>query len=440
LRKYGKINLFLRFEFQPHSDNNPIKGAKTVFFYQHHNQFMQITTLSLANHRVLLRVDFNVPMDADGFITDDSRIRAALPTIDYLIAQQAKVILISHLGRPKKDKEGKFDKLKFGLGAVAAHLSELVSTSVLFADDCLGAEVEEIIGELQAGEILLLENVRFYPEEEAGDKVFAEKLSKLADIYINDAFGTAHRDHASTCTVAQFFAPERKAFGFLMEKEVESGKRLLQQPKGGFIAIIGGAKVSDKILLLRSLLGKVESIIIGGAMAFTFIKAQGGNVGKSLVETDKLDLALALLSEAKEAGVEILLPVDALAADSFDNNSPFAACNSADIPSERMGLDIGEKTQAIFAQVIAKASTIFWNGPMGVFEFSNFAQGTAAVAQAVVTATQNGAFSLVGGGDSVAALQQMGKGDEVSFISTGGGAMLELIENGDLVGVAAIGS
>jgi len=400
---------------------------------------MQITELSLANQRVLLRVDFNVPMDADGFITDDSRIQAALPTINYLIEKKAKVILVSHLGRPKKDKEGKFDKLKFSLGAVAAHLSELVSASVLFAEDCLGAEVEEIISELQAGEILLLENVRFYPEEEAGDKVFAEKLSKLADVYINDAFGTAHRDHASTCTVAQFFPHERKAFGFLMKKEVENGKKLLLQPKTNFVAIIGGAKVSDKILLLRSLLSKVETIIIGGAMAFTFIKAKGGNVGKSLVEEDKMDLALSLLSEAEAAGVKILLPVDALAADSFDNNSPFATYEAQNIPAERMGLDIGEKSQNLFAAAIEGATTIFWNGPMGVFEFSNFAQGTASVAQAVVTATEKGAFSLVGGGDSVAALQQMGKGDEVSFISTGGGAMLELIENGDLVGVAAIG-
>ncbi len=401
---------------------------------------MQITELSLANQRVLLRVDFNVPMDEDGFITDDSRIQAALPTITYLIEQQAKIILVSHLGRPKKDKMGKFDKLKFSLGAVAAHLSELVASSVLFADDCLGAEVEEIISELQAGEILLLENVRFYPEEEAGDKVFAEKLAQLADIYINDAFGAAHREHASTCTVADFFDNQHKAFGFLMKKEVESGKKLLQQPKNQFVAIIGGAKVSDKILLLRSLLEKVETIVIGGAMAFTFIKAQGGNVGKSLVEDDKIELALSLLSEAKSLGVRILLPVDALAADSFDNDSPFELCDSANINNERMGLDIGQQSQDLFAAAIEDAKTIFWNGPMGVFEFENFAQGTAAIAEAVVRATQNGAFSLVGGGDSVAALQQMGKADEVSFISTGGGAMLELIENGNLVGVAAIGN
>ena len=377
-------------------------------------------------------------MDEDGFITDDSRIQAALPTIAYLVAQKAKVILISHLGRPKKDKKGEFAPLKFSLGAVAAHLSELQTAPVLFASDSLGAEVEEIIAELEMGDILLLENVRFYPEEEAGDKVFASKLAALADIYINDAFGTAHRAHASTCTIAQFFPHERKAFGFLMQQEVSNGKKLLQQPQKGFIAIIGGAKVSDKILLLHSLLTKVETIIIGGAMAFTFIKAKGGDVGQSLVESDKIPVALELLAASKVAGVQILLPIDALAADSFDNNSPFELYDSAEIPAERMGLDIGVATQAIFAAVIQKAQTIFWNGPMGVFEFDNFAEGTAVVAEAVVAATEKGAFSLVGGGDSVAALQQLGKAEGVSFISTGGGAMLELIENGDLVGVAAI--
>ena len=402
----------------------------------------QLESLAVENKRVFVRVDFNVPVDKEtGDITDDTRLRAALPTINYLRKKGAKVILASHFGRPKAKEDGTADRGKYGLYPVAAYLPSLFENeevNVLFIEDCIGEEVEQIIAEMEAGDILLLDNTRFYTEEEKGDMAFAEKLAKLADVYVNDAFGAAHREHASTSTMARFFAPENKAFGFLMKKELESADKLLNNPARPFVAIVGGAKVSDKILLLESLLEKVDTLIVGGGMAYTFMKAQGGNIGKSLVELDKLDLAKSLMEKAKAKGVQLLLPEDTISADAFKNEAKTITVNSMNIEDDYMGLDIADKAIATFTTALASAKTIFWNGPMGVFEMSNFAKGTQAIAQAVVEATQNGAYSLIGGGDSVAALQQMGKADEVSFVSTGGGAMLELIEQGTLPGVEAI--
>lgn len=402
----------------------------------------QLESLAVENKRVLVRVDFNVPVDKEtGDITDDTRLRAALPTINYLRKKGAKVILASHFGRPKAKEDGTPDRGKYGLYPVAAYLPSLFEdeeVSVLFSEECIGAEVEEIIADLEPGDILLLDNTRFYAEEEKGDMAFAEQLSKLADVYVNDAFGAAHREHASTCTIAKFFDANNKAFGYLMAKELESADKLLHNPARPFVAIVGGAKVSDKILLLESLLEKVDTLIVGGGMAYTFMQAQGGKIGKSLVEMDKLDLAKSLMEKAKAKGVQLLLPEDTIAADAFKNEANTIAVNTMDIAADYMGLDIGEKAIATFSKAIGEAKTIFWNGPMGVFEMSNFAKGTQAIAEAVIEATSNGAYSLIGGGDSVAALQQMGKADAVSFVSTGGGAMLELIENGTLPGVEAI--
>lgn len=399
---------------------------------------MQLENLDVAGKRVLVRVDFNVPTDGKGNVTDDTRIRAALPTIQFLLNKGASVILMSHFGRPKASADGTFDKVKYGLGQVVPTLSALLGKPAYFAEDCIGEIAQKAVAALQTGDVLLLENTRFYKEEEKGDADFAKQLAALGDVYVNDAFGAAHRSHASTCVIANQFGAASKAFGFLMGKELESANRLLHSPARPFTAIIGGAKVSDKIMLLDSLVEKVDNLLIGGGMAYTLLKAQGAQVGKSLVEADKLDIARQLLDKAQARGVKIYLPEDSLVADAFSNDANRQTADSTAIADDLMGLDIAEKARATFAQVVLESKSIFWNGPMGVFEMPNFAQGTFTIADAVAEATQRGAFSLVGGGDSVAALHQSGKSDQVSFVSTGGGAMLELIESGTLPGVEAI--
>lgn len=395
----------------------------------------------LNNKRALVRVDFNVPIDSDGTITDDTRIRMALPTILHLLNEGASVILMSHLGRPLKKKlpDGSIDRARFSLRPVAEHLSGLLDKPVSFAEDCIGQAVVQKVSELKSGQVLLLENTRFYEQETKGDPEFAKQLASFGDIYINDAFGAAHREHASTATVARFFAKNHKSFGFLMEKELESAKKLLENPQTPVVAIIGGAKVSDKIGLLEALLESTSEILIGGAMAYTFIKARGGNVGNSLVEEDKYELALSLLEKAGKKNVRIHLPSDSIAASAFAADAQTRITPSDNIPENWMGLDIGPEAIREFTSVIDHAGSILWNGPMGVFEMPAFAQGTMAIAEAVSkSTTTNGAYSLVGGGDSVAAINQSGLQNDISFISTGGGAMLELLEGKVLPGVAAI--
>ena len=401
---------------------------------------MYLEQLELADKKVLLRVDFNVPLDSDYNITDDTRIHGALPTIQYILEQGGTVILMSHLGRPqKKPKEdGSIDRERFTLRHTVARLSELLGQSVDFVEDTVGTVVEMAIAKLDKGAVLILENARFYKEEKKGDRDFAQQLAKLADVYVNDAFGTAHRAHASTCTVAQFFDNEHRGFGFLIKRELENAAKLTHNPARPFTAIVGGAKVSDKILLLEKLLDNVDNILVGGGMAYTFVKAQGGAIGNSLVEDDKIDTATELLAKAAEKGVNILLPIDSVIADAFDNNANRKVLDSNKIPEGWMGLDLGAKAVAEFAAVVTNSKSLVWNGPMGVFELPNFAKGTEAIAEAVVVATQNGAFSLIGGGDSVAAINKLGKADQVSFVSTGGGAMLKLLEGGVLPGIAAI--
>jgi len=383
--------------------------------------------------KALVRVDFNVPLDKDFNITDDKRMRAALPTITKILNDGGSVILMSHLGRPKGGPEDKYS-LKHILG----DLSRMLDLEVKFADDCIGAEAVEKAKNLEPGQVLLLENLRFYKEEEKGDKDFAEKLSKLGDVYVNDAFGTAHRAHASTSIIAQFF-PTEKYFGYLMAEELKNAEKINHHAEKPFTAIMGGAKVSDKILLIESLLDKVDNLIIGGGMAYTFAKAQGGEIGTSLLEADRMELCLQLLEKAKAKGVNILLPVDTVIADKFDNDAQKKNVDSGQIPADWMGLDIGPKSIDLFADVIKKSKTLLWNGPMGVFEMANFEQGTRAIAEAVVAATkENGAFSLIGGGDSAAAIAKFGLEDEVSYVSTGGGALLEYMEGKELPGVKAI--
>ncbi len=377
--------------------------------------------------RVLVRVDFNVPMDANKQITDDTRIRAAVPTIRYLLEQQAIVILASHLGRPK----GEFN-LKYSLAPVAERLSSLIEVPVEMAADCVGEEVKAQISRLKPGQVILLENVRFHAEEEKNDPVFAAKLAELADIYINDAFGTAHRAHASTEGVAKLLP---SGAGFLLQKELEVMGKALTAPERPFTAIIGGAKVSDKIGVIDNLLDKVDSLIIGGGMANTFLQAQGHNVGKSLVEADKLELAQSLLAKAASNGVNLLLPVDLVVAERFAPDAPHKIVMVTEIPADWMALDIGPASQAAFAQVIAQAKTVLWNGPMGVFEMPAFARGTEAVAKALAV---SGAISIVGGGDSVAAVEKAGLADKITHISTGGGASLEFLEGKELPGVTAL--
>jgi len=383
--------------------------------------------------KALIRVDFNVPLDKDFSITDDKRMRAALPTITKILNDGGAVILMSHLGRPKGGPEEKYS-LKHILG----DLSRMLDLEVKFADDCIGADAAEKAKNLEPGQVLLLENLRFYKEEEKGDKEFAGTLAKLGDVYVNDAFGTAHRAHASTSIIAEFF-PTEKYFGYLMAEELKNAEKINNNADKPFTAIMGGAKVSDKILLIESLLDKVDNLIIGGGMAYTFAKAQGGEIGTSLLEADRMELCLELLEKAKAKGVNILLPVDTVIADKFDNDAQKKNVDSGQIPADWMGLDIGPKTIELFADVIKNSKTLLWNGPMGVFEMANFEQGTRAIAEAVVAATkENDAFSLIGGGDSAAAIAKFGLEDEVSYVSTGGGALLEYMEGKELPGVKAI--
>ncbi len=399
-----------------------------------------MTNLEVNNKKVLIRVDFNVPLDEKRRITDDTRMRKALPTIQTLLKQGASVIIMSHLGRPQKKRkaDGSIDVSKFTLANLVPHLSELLGRPVRFSPQCVGDKVRKLAANLKPGEVLLLENTRFHKEESAGDVAFAQKLAALADVFVNDAFGTAHRAHASTTTVAQFFEKDAKAFGFLMQKEIENANCVLSDPKRPLTAIIGGAKVSDKILLLERLIDFVDNLIVGGGMAYTFFKAQGGEVGDSLVENDKLDLAKSLLQKATNKGIRFMLPRDSIIADGFSNDANFKTCPSSIIPQNWMGLDIGSKACTEFVKAILQSETILWNGPMGVFEMEHFAGGTKAIAKAVATATARGAFSLVGGGDSVAAVNKLGLAEKVSYVSTGGGAMLEFLEGKELPGIKAI--
>ncbi|MBB6235470.1 phosphoglycerate kinase [Pedobacter sp. AK013] len=392
-----------------------------------------IDQFDFKDKKALIRVDFNVPLDDEFKITDDKRIRAALPTISKILKDGGAVILMSHLGRPK---DGPTDK--YSLKHILSDLSALVGVEVKFADDCIGESAVKQAADLKSGEVLLLENLRFYKEEEKGDVAFAEKLSKLGDVYVNDAFGTAHRAHASTSIIAQFF-PNAKYFGYLMAAEVENAEKILNHAERPFTAIMGGAKVSDKILLIEKLLDKVDNLIIGGGMAYTFAKAQGGEIGTSLLEADKQELSLELIEKAKAKGVNLILPVDTVIADKFANDAAKKDVDSGHIPADWMGLDIGPKSVALFQDIIKNSKTLLWNGPMGVFEMESFQVGTKAVAEAVVAATKdNGAFSLIGGGDSAAAIAKFGMEDEVSYVSTGGGALLEYMEGKELPGVKAI--
>ena len=393
----------------------------------------QFSSHSFAGQKALIRVDFNVPLDDAYNITDDTRMRATIPTIQKIIKDGGSVILMSHLGRPKDGPTPKYSLIH-----IVGHLSKLLSVEVQFANDCIGEEAVNKAAALHAGQVLLLENLRFYKEEEKGDEAFAQKLSKLGTVYVNDAFGTAHRAHASTAVIAQFFAPGSKMFGLVMNAEVASAEKVLHGSEKPFTAIIGGAKVSDKILIIENLLDRATDIIIGGGMAYTFFKAQGGTIGTSICEDDRMPLALEILAKAKAKGVNIHLPVDNIIATEFSNTTERKNCESMSIPDGWMGLDIGEATRAKFAAVIESSKTILWNGPMGVFEMENYQAGTKAIAEAVAAATAKGAFSLVGGGDSVAAVNIFGFTDKVSYVSTGGGAMLEYFEGKVLPGIAAI--
>ncbi|HEY0896133.1 MAG TPA: phosphoglycerate kinase [Sphingobacteriaceae bacterium] len=391
-----------------------------------------IDQLNFSGRKALIRVDFNVPLDANFQITDDNRIQGALPTIQKILKEGGAVILMSHLGRPKAGPEE-----KYSLKHIVPHLSGVLGTDVRFAADCIGDEAVQQAAGLQAGQVLLLENLRFYKEEEKGDEAFAGKLARLGDVYVNDAFGTAHRAHASTAVIARFF-PGAKYFGYLMAAELENAERVLNNPERPFTAIMGGAKVSDKILLIERLLDKVDNLLIGGGMAYTFAKAKGGNIGKSLVEEDKLDLANSLVEKAKSKGVDLLLPHDSIIADAFSNDANVDVADNYDISDGWMGLDIGPDTVSKFMDVISSSKTILWNGPMGVFEMEKFENGTRSVAEAVVEATRRGAFSLIGGGDSAAAVSKFGFEEQVSYVSTGGGALLEYMEGKELPGVKAI--
>lgn len=394
----------------------------------------KFSSCNFKDQKVLVRVDFNVPLNNQLEITDDTRMRAAIPTIQKILDDKGMVILMSHLGRPKGGPEE-----KFSLRPLVNHLSTLLGgRTVLFANDCIGEQAFTTAAMMKPGEVLLLENLRFHKEEEQGDEGFARKLSELGDVYVNDAFGTAHRAHASTAVIAKFFPVEKRMFGLLMEGEVRSAETVLHQSKKPFTAIIGGAKVSDKILIIENLLKKANDIIIGGGMAYTFIKSLGGEIGKSLCEEDRLDVAKELLDRAKEAGVNIHLPSTSIIADKFDATANISSAPSNAIPEGWLGLDIGEVAREEFANVIKRSKTILWNGPMGVFEMEKFQAGTRAIAEAVAEATQHGAYSLVGGGDSVAAVNQFGFADKVSYVSTGGGAMLEYFEGKTLPGIAAV--
>ncbi len=390
-----------------------------------------IDDFNFKNQKALIRVDFNVPLNDQFKVTDATRIGAAKPTILKILNDGGSVVLISHLGRPKGIQAN------YSLKHIVYRVSEVLEIPVKFVDDCIGNRAEEAVNQLNNGEVLLLENLRFYDEEEAGDILFSEKLSKFGDIYVNDAFGTAHRAHASTTIIAQFF-PTKKCFGYLMASEIESIDKVLKNSEKPVLAILGGAKVSSKIGIIENILDKVNHIIIGGGMTFTFIKALGGKVGNSLVEDDKLDLALEILEKAKQKNVKIHLPIDVVIADSFSNDAKIRIEDVNNIPDGWMGLDVGPKTNIGFSFVIAQCKTILWNGPVGVFEMPNFAKGTIELGNAIAEATEDGAFSLVGGGDSVAAVNQFGFKHKVSYVSTGGGAMLEMLEGRVLPGIEAI--
>ena len=392
-----------------------------------------IDSLNFQNKRALIRVDFNVPLNDAFEVTDDTRIRAAAPTIKQILEKGGSVILMSHLGRPKEGPTN-----KYSLKHIVSTVSKLIGVEVVFADDCIGADAFEKSSTLKPGQVLLLENLRFYKEEEKGDVAFAEKLSKHGDIYVNDAFGTAHRAHASTAVIAQFFATNAKCFGYVMAGEVASIDKVINGAEAPFTAIVGGAKVSDKILIIEQLMGKANNILIGGGMAFTFVKAMGGTIGKSLCEDDKLELAKELLEKAKAKGVNLYIPTDAVIADNFANDANIKESDINTIPDGWMGLDISTGTIKTYSDVIKNSKTILWNGPMGVFEMSSFENGTKQVALAIAEATKLGAFSLIGGGDSVAAINKYNLASQVSYVSTGGGALLEYIEQGSLPGVRAI--
>ena len=411
-----------------------------------------IEQVNFDNKRVIVRVDFNVPLDENFNITDDTRIRAAMPTINKVINDGGMLILMSHLGRPKKNPDE-----KYSLKHIVNYLSQVIGKEVIFADDCMKAA--DKIAAMKPGDVLLLENLRFYAEEEGkvrgiekgedgydeakktlkeNQKEFTKTLASYADYYINDAFGTAHRAHASTALIADYFDSDHKMYGFLMKQEVEAIDKVMKDIKRPFTAIMGGSKVSTKIDIIENLLTKVDNLILCGGMTYTFKKALGGNIGKSICENDKLDLALSLLDEAKEKGVNLVLAVDAVVADDFSNDANTLIVDPMDIPEAYEGMDIGPKTRELFGEVIKNSKTILWNGPCGVFEFDNFSNGSRAIAEAIVEATKNGAFSLIGGGDSVACVNKFNMADQVSYVSTGGGALLEAIEGKELPGIAAI--
>ena len=391
-----------------------------------------IDNYNFKNKKALIRVDFNVPLNEKFEITDDTRMRAAVPTIKKVLTGGGSVILMSHLGRPKNGPED-----KFSLKHIQKHLEKLLGVPVKFADDCIGESAKKQAAELKPGEVLLLENLRFYKEEEKGDEGFAQKLASLGDVWINDAFGTAHRAHASTAVIAKFF-PNDKLFGYVMQGELESVDKVMHNPTRPFTAIMGGSKVSSKIEIIMNLLDKVDNLILGGGMIYTFKKAMGGHIGNSICEDDKLDLALDIMKLAKEKGVNLVLAAQTVAADAFSNDANTQLVPSMEIPDGWQGLDIGPESIAAFSKIIEESKTILWNGPVGVFEMPKFAVGTKAVADAIVKATEKGAFSLVGGGDSVAAINQFELADKVSYVSTGGGALLEYIEGKELPGITAI--
>ena len=392
-----------------------------------------VDSINFSSKRAVVRVDFNVPLNDKFEVTDSTRIKAAIPTLKKILKDGGSLVLMSHLGRPK---EGPTDK--YSLKHIVAELSKQIGTSVLFAHDCISDNAFAQSAALKPGEVLLLENLRFYKEEEKGNEAFAEKLSKHGDIYVNDAFGTAHRAHASTAVIAKYFKADAKCFGYVMANEVASIDKVLNQTQKPFTAIVGGAKVSDKILIIEQLMGKANNILIGGGMAFTFVKAMGGQIGKSLCEDDRLEIAKELISKAKAKGVNLCIPVDAIIADNFVNDANKKEVDIDKIPDGWMGLDVGPKTIKTFGEIIKNSKTILWNGPMGVFEMSSFENGTKQAAFDIVEATKKGAFSLIGGGDSVAAINKYNLAEKVSYVSTGGGALLEFIEQGTLPGVEAI--
>ena len=390
-----------------------------------------LADVNFKGKKALIRVDFNVPLDENFHVTDATRIEAAKPTIDKILADGGSVILMSHLGRPKGVEA------KYSLKHILSTASEILGVSVKFAENCIGEPAQTAAANLKAGEVLLLENLRFHNEEEAGDVVFSKELASLGDIYVNDAFGTAHRAHASTTIIAQFF-PDHKCFGMLLAREIESLNRVLKNSEKPVTAVLGGSKVSSKITVIENILDKVDHMIIGGGMTFTFIKAMGGNIGDSICEDDKMDLALDIMKQATAKGVKIHLPIDVLAADAFSNEANTQIVNVAEIPAGWQGLDAGPKTLEMLKDVVLNSKTILWNGPIGVFELPTFANGTITLGDFIAESTQNGCFSLVGGGDSVAAVKQFGLEDKMSYVSTGGGAMLEMLEGKTLPGIAAI--